>query len=451
MELLQEVKRNTADDYPVTFRYGLTDHLEGEIEGARGIDEGLEIARKLEKAGIDGLHIDAGVYETNNWAQPPTTQPDGCLVYLAEMAKKAVDLPVITVGKLGNPELAERVLLEGKADFIALGRPLLADPDWPNKVREGRTEDIRPCIGCDEGCLGRLFAGKYLSCAVNPQTGNENNLALSMADTKKRVVVVGGGPGGMEAARVSALRGHEVTLIERGFELGGNVIPAAVPDFKNEYRRLLDYFVTQIRKLGVKTIFGTEATREMIISMNPDVVFLATGSRPAIPDMPGVEKDIAITAVDLLMQKPDIGKNVVVVGGNMVGSEVALYLARQGKSVTIVECMDEIMRDIIWINALDIKRRFNGLESDRISVKVMTNTVAIEIDDDGLIINENGSGSRKLTADKIILAVGMVPNDNKLCESLEGKVPELHCIGDCMFPGKVMDAVWGGYREARLI
>ena len=451
IELVHVVKKAAGADYPVTVRYGLTDHLEGEIEGARGVDEGLEIARKLEAVGVDGLHIDAGVYETNNWAQPPTTQPDGCLVYVAEMAKKAVRVPIIAVGKLGNPELAESVLKAGKADFIALGRPLLADPNWPNKVKEGRIDDIRPCLGDNEGCLARVFAGKHISCTVNPQTGNERNFTLTPADEKKSVVIVGGGPGGMEAARVAALRGHKVTLVEKGYELGGNLIAAAVPEFKYEYRRLIDYYVTQLMKLGVSTKLGIEATAELVLSMSPDVVFIATGSRPLVPNIPGVDKDIVITAVELLLDKPQIGQSVIIVGGNLVGAEVALYLGGQGKRVTIVECLDNIMRDMDWINALDIQRRFDGLESDRLDVKILTNTEAVEVVDDGLVVSEKSGKRRTLKADTIVLAVGMVSNEDRLSEALRGEVKEVYHIGDCVSPGKVIDAVWKGFRTARLV
>jgi len=451
IELVHVVKKAAGADYPVTVRYGLTDHLEGEIEGARGVDEGLEIARKLEAVGVDGLHIDAGVYETNNWAQPPTTQPDGCLVYVAEMAKKAVRVPIIAVGKLGNPELAESVLKAGKADFIALGRPLLADPNWPNKVKEGRIDDIRPCLGDNEGCLARVFAGKHISCTVNPQTGNERNFTLTPADEKKSVVIVGGGPGGMEAARVAALRGHKVTLVEKGYELGGNLIAAAVPEFKYEYRRLIDYYVTQLRKLGVSTKLGIEATAELVLSMSPDVVFIATGSRPLVPNIPGVDKDIVITAVELLLDKPQIGQSVIIVGGNLVGAEVALYLGGQGKRVTIVECLDKIMRNMDWINALDIQRRFDGLESDRLDVKILTNTEAVEVVDDGLVVSEKSGKRRTLKADTIVLAVGMVSNEDRLSEALRGEVKEVYHIGDCVSPGKVIDAVWKGFRTARLV
>ena len=449
IELFEAVKKGAGADYPVTFRYGLTHH--SELEGSRTAEEGLEIARRMEAIGFDGLHIDAGYYETNNWAQPPTTQPEGCLLYLAEMAKKVVKIPIIAVGKLGYPELAEKALQEGKADFIALGRYLLADPEWPNKVKEGRPEDIRPCLGDHEGCLGRTRARKYISCTVNPQTGNERNLALTPAEKKKAVVVVGGGPGGMEAARVAATRGHEVTLIEKGYELGGSLIPAAVPAFKSDYRRLIDYFTTQLRKLGVTTKLGTEATPELILSMKPDVVFIATGGNSCIPDIPGVNKEGVITAVDLLLNKPEIGQSVIVVGGGLIGAETALYLARQGKSVTIVEMLDTIMSDMFWVNALDIRRRFDGLESDNIDVKVLTNTEVVEITDDGLVVVDKTGKRSTLKADAIVLAVGMKPNDDGLVEALQGKVSEVYPIGDCVKTGKVIDAIWAGFRTARLI
>jgi 2-enoate reductase len=448
-ELFEAVKKSTSRDYPVTFRYGLTHH--SKLEGSRTVEEGLEIARKLEATGFDGLHIDAGFYETNNWAQPPTTQPDGCLVYLAEMTKKAVKIPVIAVGKLGNPKLAESVLEKGKADFIALGRPLLADSDWPNKVKDGRLEDIRPCLGDDEGCLARVQSGKYISCAVNPQTGNERNFALTPAEKKKTVVVVGGGPAGMEAARVAAIRGHEAILIEKNYELGGNLLPAAVPEFKSDYLQLIDYYATQLRKLGVITKLGTEATPELILSMKPDVVFVATGSSPIVPQIPGIDKEIVVTAVDLLVNRPEIGRSVVIVGGNLVGAETALYLGRQGKSVTIVEMLGSIMRDMAWMNAQDIQRRFDGLESDRIDVKIMTNTEAVEIVDDGLIVVEKSGQKSTLKADKVVLAVGMVPNQDNLSDALQRAVPEVYRIGDCIRAGKVIDAVWAGFRTARLI
>jgi 2-enoate reductase len=451
INLWEAIKKVAGHDYPVTFRYGLTDHLEGQIPGARGVEEGLEIARKMEALGIDALHIDAGVYETNNWAIPTGTQTEGCLVYLAEMTKRVVNVPVITVGKLGNPALAERVLQEGKADFIALGRPLLADPEWVNKLKDGRIDDIRPCIGDEQGCLGRVGKRKYISCTVNPQAGNERNFALIAAGNKKKVIVIGGGPGGMEAARVSALRGHEVILIEKGYELGGMLIPASKPSFKYDYQRLINYFITQLKKLGVTIKSNTKATPELIIEMRPDIVFIATGANPIIPKIPGADKNIAMTAVDFLQNRPQIGRSVVVIGGNLVGVETAIDLAQQDKNVTIVEMLSSIMRDMEWTNALDIQRKFDGLEEDHLNVKVLTNTKAVEIVDNGVIVIDETGNKKTIQTDFVLFACGMKPCNDGLAESLEGKVPELYKIGDCVNPGKVIDAIWPAFRIARRI
>ena len=444
LELVEAAKRGAGADFPITYRYGLTHYL----DGGREIEEGLEIARRLEAAGVDGLNIDAGCYETNNRAQPPTTQPPGLLVDLAEMTKKAVNTPVITVGKLGYPELAEGVLQEGKADFIALGRPLLADPEWANKVKEGRLEDIIPCIGCHEGCLRRCLGGKHISCAVNPATGMERESAITPAERKKSVLVVGGGPAGMEAARVATLRGHKVTLWEKGYALGGNLIPASIPNFKQDYKRLLDYLITQIKKLGVTTKLGMEATPELIQEMKPDVVFVATGATPIIPEYLGMEKGIekgkVVTGVDALLGKKEIGESVVIIGGGLVGCETALYLAQKGKKVTVI-ARHAAMRDMWWINAKDLQEKL-----DDAKVKVLSYTNVLEITDEGIVIADEQGKRSTLEADSIVLAVRLEPH-RELLEAVQDKLPEVYAIGDCAQPRMVLNAIWEGFRSARLI
>ena len=335
-EVIQAIKRGAGADMPVTYRYGLTHYL----PGGREIDEGLEIARRLEMAGADALHVDAGCEDNLYWIHPPTTLPQGCMVDLAARVKQVSTIPVITVGKLGYPELAERVLLEGKADFIALGRPLLADPEWANKVRQGREADIIPCIGDHEGCEVRTDLRKYVSCSVNPMTGMEKDFAIQPSTgRKKKVLVVGGGPGGMEAARVAALRGHDVVLWEKENALGGNLLPASAPDFKKDYRRLKDYFIRQVKKVGVTVELGKKATPELIRAMHPDCVFIASGGIPIVPKIPGVDQPKVVTAIDVLLGRRETGELVVVIGGGTVGSETALYLAQKGKLVTIVEIL----------------------------------------------------------------------------------------------------------------
>jgi 2-enoate reductase len=440
LEVIEAIKKAAGPDFPVIYRFGLTHYL----PGGREIPEGLEIARRLEAAGVDALDIDAGSYETWYWAHPPTTQPEGCMVDMAAKAKEVVKIPVIAVGKLGNPDLAERVLQEGKADFVMLGRPLIADPEWPNKVKEGRPEDVCPCIG-DHECLKRIMERKYLSCTVNPTTGKEKEFALTPAERKKSVLVVGGGPAGMEAARVAALRGHKVTLWEKEEVLGGNLIPASVPDFKVEYRRLLEYLVTQIKKRGVVIELGKEATPSLVKQMNPDVVFLATGATPIIPEIPGIGNEKVVTAVDLLLGKKEAGESVVILGGGFAGSEAALYLANQGKKVAVVEILDTIASTMYSANRWHLLKLL-----DEANVEIFAHTTASEITDEGMIIKDKDGEEITLKADTIAVAVGLKSQDGPW-EALHDSIPEVYPVGDYAEPRLVINAIWEGFRRARLI
>jgi len=252
-------------------------------------------------------------------------EPAACQIGLSAAVKKVVTIPVIAHGKLGNPLVAEKVIEEGKADFVGLGRPLLADPEWPEKVRLRRLDDIRPCIGDNEGCVRREYELKYLSCTVNPLTGMEREYALTPATKRKSVLVIGGGPGGLEAARVAALRGHAVSLWEKSAQLGGKMVPGSVPEFKRDVRPFIEYLSGQIKKLGVKVELMKEANSESLQRLNPEVVIVATGAVPLIPPITGIEKDNVFTALDILLGKNELGNKVVVAGGGFVGCEVAVY------------------------------------------------------------------------------------------------------------------------------
>jgi len=306
LEIIEEVRGRLGRDFPLIFRYS-ADHM---IKGGRKIEESKEIAKRLEEAGVDALHIDAGCYEAMPWIFPPEYYEQGCLVHLAEEIKRVVDIPIITVGRISDPEFAEKILEEGRADFIAMGRQLLADSEWPKKVREGKIEDIRRCIACNEGCIGRLFAIKPISCTLNPEVGREGEYRITPALKRKKVLVIGGGPAGMEAARVAGLRGHDVTLCEKTDKLGGLLIPAAMPEFKKDLNHIIKYYSTQLRKLNVKVELNKEVTLETVNEMKPDVVIVATGSTPFIPKIPGINKRIVVKAIDVLLGKVEVKDKV---------------------------------------------------------------------------------------------------------------------------------------------
>ena len=439
LEIIESVKSEAGTDFPIIYKFGSNHHL----DGARSIDESCEMAKCLQQAGVSTLEVDAGCYETAYYAHPPIYMPPGCLLDGIEAVKKVVDIPVIAVGKLGYPKLAEEVLRKGQADFIALGRQLLADPEWPLKVKEERLDDIRMCIGCHE-CFRRLMQGKYLSCAVNPATGIEKELALNLAKKKKRILVVGGGPGGMEAARVAALRRHDVTLWEKEEKLGGNLISAAVPNFKNELSALTEYLVNQVKKLGVNVELMKEATPKLIEEMNPDEIIVATGATPKVLDCPGVSNDNVITSVDALLGNKKAGDKVVVIGGGELGCEVAVWLAHQGKEATVVEVLQNILPDTIFMNKMMLQKMLAET-----GVTILTGASICEIKSNEVIIQTDNK-QQTLGADTVVLAVGLECRET-LVDSLKGKLSNVHVIGDCAEPREIKSAIWEAYNTARVI
>jgi len=443
-ELIQAVKKGAGKDFPVCYRYALTHYL----EGGRTIEEGLEIAKRIEAAGVEIIGVDAGCYETMHWSQPTTTQASGCLVPLAEAVKKVVNVPVIAVGKLGDPALAESVLQENKADFIGLGRALLSDPDWSNKVQSNRCEDITPCLACHEGCLKRVAEGKVIRCAVNPACGREKDGAVKPANSKRTILVVGSGPAGMEAAITAASRGHEVTLVEKNPNPGGNLVPASIPDFKQDYKKYLDYQIRRLAKSNVKVMTGSDATPELVRQLQPDAVILAAGATHCIPEIPNISREMeqgnTVTGIDVLTGKEKAGSRVIIIGAGMVGCEVALFLAEQGRKVTMVE-IARAMRDIYWINALDIKDKIKSY-----GVVIMENTTVKSIEAGQVMVVDASGQTATLEADTIVVATGLQSN-NELVAHLKDKVEVLYSIGDCVKTGKVLDAVTQGFDTAQRI
>jgi len=459
IEVVKAIKKVNGEQFPVILRFSIKSYikdwnqggLDGEdfVEKGRDVQEGLTIAPILEKAGYDAFDADAGSYDAWYWAHPPIYQKHGLYLPLTEQLKKVVDVPLIIAGRIDIPELAEKTLEDGKAaDMINIGRGLLADPDWGNKIMEGRPEDIRPCIGCHDGCLGRGFLGKPLSCAVNPACGREEEYAIGRADTVKNVMIIGGGLAGMEAARVATLRGHRVTLYEKTDKLGGHVIEGSVDEFKMDNARLLDWYKTQMEKLEVDIRYNTEIIPEDIINSKADAVIVATGSIPSMPNIPGIDKANVATATEVLLKQKPVGDKAVVVGGGLVGCETAISLALDGKDVTIVEMLPELMAAGMpvphanKIMVLDMLKFHN--------IKVVLNSSLQEIKDGSVEVIDKNFKKSNIPADTVVISIGLKPN-SELYQDIAGKVPDAYVVGDASSARNIMYAIWDAYEVARSI
>lgn len=354
IEILHAIKKACGADFPVILRFSIKSYIKALCQGAlpgeefkelgRDVDEALEAAKILQEAGYDAFDADAGTYDAWYWAHPPMYFDKGMYLPLTEKLKKVAKVPVIVAGRMEDPDMAAAALAAGKLDAVAIGRQLLADPDYVNKVKAGALDDIRPCLGCHDACIGRLLEGGRGSCAVNPACGREILVDFRPAERRKSVVVVGGGPAGMEAARVSALRGHAVTLFETKPELGGELLVGGQPTFKHDDLRLAKWYQHQLRKLGVDVRTNTAADKTKIADLKPDVVFIAEGSTAISLKLPGIDKPNVAYAADVLLDSDTVGKACLIVGGGLVGCELALHLAQKGKAVTIVEALDDILK-----------------------------------------------------------------------------------------------------------
>ena len=350
-EVVEEIKSRCGQDFPVVLRFSLKSMIKDWREGAlpgeifeekgRDIEEGLETAKLLVQYGYDALDTDVGTYDAWWWNHPPMYQKKGLFRPYCKMVKEAVDVPVLCAGRMDNPEMASEAVEAGECDIVSLGRPLLADPDYVNKLRAGKWEQIRPCISCQEGCMGRVQEFSMINCAVNPQAARERVTAYEPILKSRRVMVVGGGAAGCEAARVLAVRGHKPELFEKGDRLGGNLIPGGAPDFKEDDLALAHWYEVQLQNLKVPVHFHTCVDRDMVLAGNYDAVIIAAGSRPKVFSLGDDER--VYPAAQVLTGEKDCGDTTVVVGGGLVGCETALWLAEQGKNVTIVEALDRLM------------------------------------------------------------------------------------------------------------
>jgi len=441
LQTLDRVRSKVGSEYLVGYRMAAEEFIEGGVT----LTETKAFAKRLEERGIDYIHVSGGIIEVGQHFVIPMYFPKGFLLRLAEGIKQAVKVPIIAVGAIHDPFLAEEALQRKQADLIAMGRGLIADPELPNKIRSGRLEDVRTCLRCNEGCSSRIRQSKTQRCAINAEVGRERSMRIHPASRPKRVCVIGGGPAGMEAARVLALRGHRVTLIEKEKELGGLLLYATVPDFKGELRRFLQYLKTQVKKLGVEVLLERRATLELVRDLKPDSVVLAAGSAMAAPQIPGVQKSFVANALELLSGKFQPGARVVIAGGAAMGCEIAAHLGALGKKVTVVEMLGDLALDLESRSRLALLQ----LLKER-GVETLTSWKLEKIDEGGVLLSDRNSNRREVPVDSVILALGMASNQD-LIQPLRENFQEVYLIGDCLEPRKIYQAIHEGAFAGRAI
>lgn len=435
LEIIANVRAKVGRDFPVGFRISADEF----VPGGRTIEDTKAIASILEENTVDVLHITVGTYATPFATIAPAAARHGLMADLAAEVKRVVKIPVITVNRINDPFVAEAIILSGKADLVAMARGALADPELPVKAALGKFDDITYCIGCNQGCLSELFQDKPVRCLVNPVSGKERLFGAKPADTKRWVMVAGGGPAGMEAAIAAATVGHHVELFETKDKLGGQFYLAAIPPSKGEITGFISCLKSKLDNLGVTVHLNTELTVEIVGSRKPDAVIVATGSRATKPAIPGIEGTSVVSAYDVLEGKVDVGHRVLVIGGGMVGAETASHLANHGKEVTIVEELSEIALDEQFV-----VRRFLLEDLEKNKVRICVNSTVQEVLDDRVIIVMDGREEVR-PIDSVVLAAGARSYD-RLSQALEGSPVRVITVGDALKVRNALEAVEEGYR-----
>ncbi|RXI40126.1 NADH:flavin oxidoreductase [Clostridium tetani] len=436
-EIYEAIRNAVGDDFPVIVRFSAIE----ELPGGRDMSESRALAMLLEEWGVDALDVSCSVYTSHaNFIVSSMYSEHAWQVNYAEEIKKLVNIPVFTVNRINEPRVAESILAAGKADIIGMGRASLADPDLPNKAKAGQVDSIRQCIGCLQGCiLGGEPGDKCIHCLVNPTLGFELEVDLSKAPEQKSVLIIGGGPGGMEAARVAAIKGHKVSLYEKNSFLGGQFKSAAYPPSKGDLATYTAWLIKELDELNVEIHLNTEITKQKVVELNPDVVIAATGGLPLIPAIKGIDKSHVHTAEDVLLGNVETGDKIVVAGGGEIGMEVAAHLGMQERDATIVEMLPTLGE------GLEPKLKKVSLNRilDEFYVKKYTSTKVIEITNDGVVV-ENVQGQFTIPAQTVVLALGYKPN-NVLAEELKKVHDNVIVIGGAVRTSNALVASREGF------
>ena len=437
--VIEKVREAVGPDFPIEFRMSGAEFT----KGGYGIEEGIEMAKAIDGK-VDIIHVSAGVHEDPEVfvrTHPSMFIEHGCNVYLAAEIKKHVKTPVATLGGLNDPDMMEEIIATGKADIIEIARQSICDPYFPEKAFSGNKDDMTRCCRCFT-CFYNYLTNRTFCCAFNPVVGNElEHKHAFPPTTPKKVIVVGGGPGGMEAAITAAGRGHSVTLYEKNSRLGGQLLSEQYIPFKQDMYNFVKVLEGRLAKSGVDVRLNTELTAEQAAAENADVIITAIGAKPIVPPIPGIDNEKVVGLTALHQPEPALGQKVVILGGGLVGSECAIYLDGLGKDVTIVEMKDDWAADSYFMhkNAMKIYMRDSN-------IKIHVNTTAKAITDKGLVC-QTPEGELVIPADNILLAAGMKA-DRKTAESFYNAAPRVFETGDCIKAGRVVEAVTTGYYRA---
>jgi 2,4-dienoyl-CoA reductase-like NADH-dependent reductase (Old Yellow Enzyme family)/thioredoxin reductase len=439
VELLLAAKAKAGSDFPVIFRISGDEF----IDGGRTVKGTIALCCRMEEAGIDCINVSDGTYytEESNLIFPYMTLPRGTYAPECRKIREAVKVPLILAGRLSNPDDALKVVEEGIADFVGIGRGLIADPELPNKVAEGRVDEIRPCLSCNYCITSMMSKGVSLVCAVNAQVLKEGECKIRPATRAKKVMVIGGGPGGMEAARVAALRGHQVTLYEKQERLGGYLIEASTPEHKKDIRPLIEWLSSEVKKAGAKIVLGKDVDVGLVSDTRPDVVIVAVGAVPIVPEIMGIQSPNVVTSVDVLRDKTETGETVIVAGGGLVGCDVAMFLADRGKKVGIVEMLPDVALDA---GQRDGSRAQVLMLLKKKGVTLYTDRRLEEITEKGVVVKNNNGERSFINTDTVVLSLGLKPK-RELYEGLDGKGLEIYAVGDCAQAGKIAEAIHSGF------
>jgi 2,4-dienoyl-CoA reductase-like NADH-dependent reductase (Old Yellow Enzyme family)/thioredoxin reductase len=442
-EIIRDVKKKAGADFPVLVKLNIHDYVEGGITP----DEAKVTARFVAEEGVHAIIASVGLHESRPYMMiPPMSIPEFVNIHLSALIKENVDIPVAAIGRIIEPVRAAKVIEEGKADLVALGRGLLSDPEWPQKAQEGRFDDIRECIGCNQGCIDTLHKMKPFTCLQNPEIGREREFQIRKAEKPKRIAIIGGGPAGLEAARVAALRNHQVTIYEKEKELGGQIRVGRVPPHREELGKVTDYLIRQVKKLGVTTELGKKITPTMIDRLNADAIVLATGAMPLFPKIKGIRHKHVVYAIDVLAGNATVGNRVVVVGAGLVGLETVDFLLEKEKQVIVLEMLDAMAVDTGSANRIYFEDRFAEK-----GVDVLLNAKVTEIDGEGVVYLQQGWTKKILRVDTVVLATGAAANNSLWNAIKANKKGRIFSVGDCVKARNAMEAIYEGSKIAREI